>query len=154
EQRNHQERSEKAVKNKWKRQLKDDSGSQIIHLQRPEVAEVILGLVEKLQDIRNREGEDYLHKHHDTGADDLVAIVFVFADHVDAAGHHRDRVQQAVQCPLASQPDGAGGSRENFRVVQDDVESEQHSAQQPGGDAAIGNVVRQPVELSRLNHGS
>ena len=81
--------------------MQDDRGIEVLDLEGPEIAEVVLLMPEHLHDEREGEGQHDLHRHHRDRADALIGAVAVAAEEEGAAHHHGQRVQDAVERPLA-----------------------------------------------------
>ena len=69
------------------------SGIEVVNLQRPHVAEVVLGLVKELEEDGQREGEGGLHHHDHARPDDLVAVVPVLEADPGSAEQDAERVE-------------------------------------------------------------
>ena len=150
--RHHQKRSQKAIENERQWERKDIARRQVFHLQRPQIAEVILRLMEKLQQLRNGERERNLHENDHAGAHNLISVVPVLADHMNAAPYDGNRVEESVQRPLAIKTHGARRRSEPLGEVEHQVKRSQRHGQQPGDDTAVLDVMQKPLRRACLDH--
>src|SRR5487761_92603 len=141
EQRDHDQRAQKAVQNVRERQLEDVPRYEVIEFERPEVAEIIFGLVKETQNLWNRKRERDLDKHHYRRAGDLVPVVPAYAYDVYSTGYNRKGVNQAVQRPFAAEADCVSAASKQLGVIKDEIETNYYGSQQPGGDSAMREVM-------------
>ena len=81
-------------------EVPEGAGEKIVVLERPEVAQVELRLVEHHEDVGNEKGEAQLEEHHRSRSYLLVPVVPVLHEHPDAEDEHGDGVEKAVEKPV------------------------------------------------------
>ena len=72
-----------------------------IVVQWPHVFEIVIRLVETLHEFREQKSNARLEKHHGTSPDNLVAVVPIFPDELDAHRQNSQGIQHAIDKPLA-----------------------------------------------------
>src|SRR5262245_34813613 len=155
------ERSQEAPDDDQEGLAEDDGGVEVLDLERPEVGEVVLLLLEDLQHDREREGENDLDEEDAQRTDALVAVVAVPAEEEHAAHQDRQRVEDAVEGPLAVEARSASERLEDVEAdaepgdgaeIEEEVEGHENERHEPShGLTALDGVVI-CVEKTRL-HG-
>ena len=171
EQRKRDERAREAPEDDQERVLEDDRRVEVLDLERPEVGEVVLLVAEDLQHDRQEEREHDLHRDDAQRPHAVVRAVAVPPQEEEPARDDRERVDGAVEDPLALERLRQAEARaERFRhrleqveaqadrgdraEVENDVGREEQGGEDPGDPPAAAHVVLVRVEEPRLHQSA